>query len=478
MKFSISKSSFVGITVFLFCSPANSQSNVLIEGFAQWQADRVERIALDQAVFGMMENEYVKTFFPQTIEAVDSYGGGTSAQRLIPLIQTTIEHDITDIETTFTECIKLYVNNVKVNLESGDTQGINTALNDLKSFNAELNNVRNSNTAHKSLPILYRNFKSWVCSDKDENQIAAIEQQEIEPVKKQNLKLPDGTSKSDINPTAQAALMEFPRFESVSNQAAFDEAISLINSMLSIINQYEKYRKESPSSKNSVIAIHFFVRFFELFGSNDQNYTQFKSLGLFLASLIEAQKPEDVAAVLDTFIDDQEAYRNKRLDANTALYSWFTLPSYDANQEKITTKKYTGYCLVYGCQNTLFLGSYFGASIVKLPDEETLEEEIQIRAFGPVGLEYKILSVYGRPITVNLAPLDIGNYVSNELQDVEYTARFSDIVAPSIFLSYSMKDRPFSFLAGYQKDVKIGNNIEENTFFISFAFDLPIFTIY
>ena len=232
MKFSISKSSFVGITVFLFCSPANSQSNVLIEGFAQWQADRVERIALDQAVFGMMENEYVKTFFPQTIEAVDSYGGGTSAQRLIPLIQTTIEHDITDIETTFTECIKLYVNNVKVNLESGDTQGINTALNDLKSFNAELNNVRNSNTAHKSLPILYRNFKSWVCSDKDENQIAAIEKQEIEPVKKQNLKLPDGTSKSDINPTAQAALMEFPRFESVSNQAAFDEAISLINSML------------------------------------------------------------------------------------------------------------------------------------------------------------------------------------------------------------------------------------------------------
>ena len=220
------------------------------------------------------------------------------------------------------------------------------------------------------------------------------------------------------------------------------------------------------------------MRFFELFGSNDQNYTQFKSLGLFLASLIEAQKPEDVAAVLDTFIDDQEAYRNKRLDANTALYSWFTLPSYDANQEKITTKKYTGYCLVYGCQNTLFLGSYFGASIVKLPDEETLEEEIQIRAFGPVGLEYKILSVYGRPITVNLAPLDIGNYVSNELQDVEYTARFSDIVAPSIFLSYSMKDRPFSFLAGYQKDVKIGNNIEENTFFISFAFDLPIFTIY
>ncbi len=117
------------------------------------------------------------------------------------------------------------------------------------------------------------------------------------------------------------------------------------------------------------------------------------------------------ASSLDTFIDDQEAYRNKRLDANTALYSWFTLPAYDANMESITQKKYSGYCLVIGCQNTLFLGSYFGASIVNLPDEDTLESEIQIRAFGPVGLEYKILSVYGSPITINLAPLDIGNYV-------------------------------------------------------------------
>lgn len=235
--------------------------------------------------------------------------------------------------------------------------------------------------------------------------------------------------------------------------------------MLSLINQYEDYKDSSAPGKNSIIAIHFFVRFFELFGSNDQNYTQFKSLGLFLASLIEAEKPESVAAVLDTFIDDQAAYRNKRLDANTALYSWFTLPSYDANSQKIELKKYTGSCGIIGCQNTLFLGTYFGASVVKLPDEVTLEEKVQMRAFGPVGLEYKILSVYGRPVTFNFAPIDIGNYVSNELQDIEYTARFSDIVALSVFfLSYSMKDRLFSILFGYQKDVKVGNLIEENTF--------------
>ncbi len=297
MKISHLKGYLLSLSLFTFCAPANSQSNVLIEGFAQWQADRVERIALDQAVFGMMENEYVKTFFPQTIVAVDSYGGGTSAQRLIPLIQTTIKHDIEDIEATFSQCIKTYINEVKLGLESNDANKISTALQNLKDFNYELNSVNNTNDLYKSLPVLYKKFQSWVCLSTDDAQKSAISKQEISLINS-NQKLPPTITKSAANQKSEAALLSFPRFELTTNQDSFDEAISLVNSMLLIINQYEEYRASSSSSKNSVIAIHFFVRFFELFGSNDQNYTQFKSLGLFLASLIEAKEPDDVAAVL------------------------------------------------------------------------------------------------------------------------------------------------------------------------------------
>ena len=82
--------------------PATTNSNELIEGFSKWQADRIEKIALDQAIFSLMEDPYVQAFFPETTEAVNSYGGGTSAQRLIPLIKVMIDEDIDGIEETFT----------------------------------------------------------------------------------------------------------------------------------------------------------------------------------------------------------------------------------------------------------------------------------------------------------------------------------------------------------------------------------------
>ena len=259
-----------------------------------------------------------------------------------------------------------------------------------------------------------------------------------------------------------------------------------LNMMLAIIQEYENAKAsytnanddDGTESKKAIIAVHFFTRFFELFGSSEQNYTTFKTLGLFLAALIEAKKPDQVAAVLDTFIDDQAAYRAKRIDGNTAAYSLFTLPAYNAESSRVENMHYTGSCTLFLCENTWFIASYFGVSLVNLPDEDTLERETTLRAFGPVGIEYKALSIYGAPITVNVSPFDVGNYISNELQDVEYTAKFSDIVAPSVFVTYSMKDRPFSVMLGYQKDVKIGNEIEENTWFLSFGFDLPIFTIY
>jgi hypothetical protein len=451
----------------LIGGPATTSANELIKGFAQWQADRVEKIALDQAIFSLMEDQYVQAFFPDTTEAVNSYGGSASAQRLIPLIKVMIDEDIERIEETFTVKIKSYLGTIVEQFKTNDTT---LAMGNLEAFESALK----YNPETKDIPAWYKNFVK-IMYEGPNTSTPKIFTAKLE-------KVPDDKVINIVtNTKANNLLKEVDRYnEDQKKIGQTDESLlkKRIDMMIVLINQYEESKSsyDDADDKKAIIAIHFFVRFFELFGSDDQNYTQFKSLGLFLAALIEAKDSGAVAAVLDSFVDEQVAYRNKRIDSNNAPYSKFTLSAYNSSTGKIESTPYTGTCKL--CTNTLFVGSYFGGSLAYLPDEETLDRKIQIRAFGPVGIEYKIMSYYGDPITINFAPLDLGNYISNELRDIEYTARFSDIVAPSIFLSYSFKERPFSVMIGYQKDVKIGNLIEDDTFFLSFAFDLPIYTIY
>lgn len=464
----------------VFCS--SLQANVLIEGFAQWQADRIEKIVLDQALFSLMKDDYVQTFFPATTEAVNSYGGSTSAQRLIPLIQAMIDKDIKDIEFVFTKQIKSYLGNVEEQFEKGQ---IDAAIDNLLAFELAL---RRSN---KDIQQWYDDFRSVIqttgSAETDQSFEDSIIKRESDAFSGK-LRAFEGFdfTKNVSNADAKKVLDVVARFEKISEEKTKDKAPKEDNKlledrlkkMIAVINQYEDSKKlyDKADDKKAIIAIHFFVRFFELFGAEDQNYTEFKSFGLFLGALIEADGPDAVAAVLDSFVDEQSAYRNKRLDANNTLYSKFYLPAFNAATGETEPMAFSGYCKF--CSNTLFVGSYFGGALMHLTNEESMEREYQVRAFGPVGLEYKFMSYYGAPVSLNIAPFDVGNYVSNELRDVEYTARFSDIVAPSIFLSYSFKSRPFSIMAGYQKDVKVGNAIEENTFFLSFAFDLPIYTIF
>lgn len=476
--------------LFINASSIKANSGSFIEGFAKWQADRVEKIILDQAIFSLIENEYVKAFFPETTLAVSSYGGNTSAQRLIPLIQVMIENDIKDIEKTFTIDIKSFLDTTARQFRENK---ISLALQNVQRLEQALRYTGDGDAI--TIISWYENFKS-VVSDGPCIGITRENNCPLDPDNKGNLsvlyKIKTQTnrtfneilSKSEsesITNIVNTTLKNLPGYTNGKNNDdvyEYNLLIARINKMISLIQQYQELERkyDNEDGKKSIIAIHFFIRFFELFGAEDQNYTNFKSLGLFLAALVEAEDSDAIAAVLDSFIDEKTAYYNKRLDANNTIKSWFKLPAYNTNTKMIELTPYTGTC--YFCQNTLFLGSYFGAALTRLPDEETFDKELQARAFGPVGLEYKIFSHYGNPITLNFAPIDIGNYISNELRDVDYTARFSDIIAPSVFVSYTFNKRPFSILIGHQKDVRVGNDIEEDTFFISFAIDLPIYTIY
>ena len=115
---------------------------------------------------------------------------------------------------------------------------------------------------------------------------------------------------------------------------------------------------------------------------------------------------------------------------------------------------------------------------MKLDEQSTGDNDWTGRAYGPVGVELKIASYRGSPITLGYAPIDIGNYITAELKGDSYDAKTEDILSPSIFFSWSAASRPFSILVGYQKDIKIDNGLTEDSAFISFAFDLPIATIY
>ena len=56
----------VPILLLIICIPARASSSeeALIQGFAKWQTNRVEKIILDEAVFDNTKAPYVQRFFP------------------------------------------------------------------------------------------------------------------------------------------------------------------------------------------------------------------------------------------------------------------------------------------------------------------------------------------------------------------------------------------------------------------------------
>lgn len=108
----------------------------------------------------------------------------------------------------------------------------------------------------------------------------------------------------------------------------------------------------------------------------------------------------------------------------------------------------------------------------------TSDKLFKARAYGPVGVEFKLTNFRGSPVTVGYAPVDIGNYITAELKGDDYTAKTDDIMSPSVYLSWSMASRPLSLMLGYQRDITLENGIKDDSVFLSVSFDLPIATLY
>ncbi|PWK47923.1 hypothetical protein [Pleionea mediterranea] len=472
----------VGIVLTLTACSMSFASNTLIEGFAKWQADRIERIAVDQALEDIAANTYVKKYFSKTSSSIEFYDS-ISGQRLIPLMQVYFQEDLNNFDT-ITLCLKYRFKNHLDNPTSADIDAIATLFKGLQKLVSDNN----------SKLFTAQDFIKTYCQNVTNKQLKSsrfilTEIQQVSAVKSRV------QSKFTLDERAlkQALIASFS--DKVLSEKQAENVLYFAKRLIQLIEDIETSMGVIENNDNSITYVqkaHHMLLIIDLIGTAAENLLNFegfnisklnrlKNISLFLAGLADAANSKDgadqVVAILNQYVNEQDTYNRKR--HNTAYLAFVRKNDFTSDKpEKINYISSCRVAQILPCRDTLFLSSYYGLSIMKLDEQSIGDSEWTGRAYGPVGVELKIASYRGSPITLGYAPIDIGNYITAELKGDSYDAKTEDILSPSIFFSWSAASRPFSILVGYQKDIKIDNGLTEDSAFISFAFDLPIATIY
>ncbi|TNC79703.1 MAG: hypothetical protein C9356_17975 [Oleiphilus sp.] len=88
---------------------ASVNSQNVISGFAKWNASRVEKIVLENALLKVAENNYVNKYFPSTAEVVRiQYDIGSTG--LGALVKLAVEKDLNRFEAAIYQCIPHNIN--------------------------------------------------------------------------------------------------------------------------------------------------------------------------------------------------------------------------------------------------------------------------------------------------------------------------------------------------------------------------------
>ena len=447
-------------------SAAATSEQALIQGFARWQANRIEKIILDEAVGDIARDPYVKRFFSETSQNISAYRG-VSSKRLVPLMQYYLEEDVRRFKALASACVpsnieEWFNDDLSVQERAGKAARLYGALKKIGEKPANL-----------GAPYTVSSFIDEACPSADLNasvplsfsdaQIAEVSRQISEYLKD--------------NPGTMELISGVP--------AEFEDFITAryLSRLFAAVSEFQKI---TDTAKSNTVRVHQMLLTIETFGGiAKKHYSGFRKLqdtSLFFASLLEAAEttdPDAVVAILDSYVDDREAYANKRFD--NAYYSVFDVQTFNAEIQEVETTTYTSRCRHYHvlpCRNSIFLSSYYGISLANVAKDAGEDKELGFRAFGPVGLELKLLTFRSAPVSLNFAPIDLGNYITNELRNSDYSAKFEDILAPSVFLSYSFRTKPISILLGYQSGIKIDEDAETEGAFLSVGFDLPILTVF
>ena len=610
-RFPITRVMALTLSIAIYSTAFAGNSESLVKGFADYQAGRVENIILDDFMYDLAKQKYLKKFFPLTSKNIETFDG-ISGKRLIPVISYYFEQDLVPLRN-MSFCLKQKLHPLKSLLNPSDVESLRTVI--VAAISEDINELKDlkGNIKSKDVSKITKNLKNLLENIKDltdkikkikPNQVIAAVKNEInklEDIKEafkvldllMKLKKEEEFSVADFNKTADcpknkpsngsASRSETFFTDLTGNASTFDPAptddyiIAVANAAVSsplgaenlaakkeigavadskynffstkifdaVIEKIKKSEgilsnddfiliiedqlkskatlgiapndaigkdvdlpglieslennnilKNCGEDKNYAICIHQLTMALEALGfqvDDRKGFQKFRSASLFLASLKDATSTDSkngnqngasaVAAVIRDYVDEDEVYKNKR--NSIAMYT---------GREG---KSYLRCNWLINCHDTWFIGSYYGLSLAKLRENTESDQHYQYRAFGPVGVEFKIYSgrikllpsfkkwnwpgMYTKPNTVTImyAPIDLGVYVTNELRSEKYDVSIDDIRAPSWFISITpTSGSPRSFQFGFQKKVLIENKKTENMWFMALSFDLPLFTLW
>ncbi len=439
---------------------AESFSSTIIKGFAQWNASRIENIVLSNGLKQAADVEEVERFFPLTASGIKTYQF-MSAKALLPLVQDSIQADIEAFSRFFGECVP-----------------------------EEIRAIENSGNAENQRTELKNKLEKFIKGDGSENfllQTTAdtcpqliVEAENMQAFKK-NAMNPDLTVVSTVE-SLQMFKSKLEEIAQKEEKNVKDPKSKL--SLTNIIDQLLLLEKLNDDALSYTTRVHHLLTGIDRIAgfSTDEDYpryAKFQRVGLFFAALADAgesKNPDGVVNALDTYVDSQGAYNDKRLPGG--LYANYYVPVSAAPGESVDPIPYENWTVGWD----IYISSYYGPSAHRF-----ITDESDIRFFGPVGVELKLAKFRtpegwtvhtGGALGVNYAPVDIGSYITNELSDNDYSASFDDILAPSYFFSYSFDRAPVALLGGYQTNITVSDNKKTNAWFFAITFDLPVLRVF
>ncbi len=175
----------------------------------------------------------------------------------------------------------------------------------------------------------------------------------------------------------------------------------------------------------------------------DEDLSDFLQYALFFAQMADAEDPSTVKALLKSV----------------------TMPSvsFGIKREPFRTR--------------YLVSSYLGGGFASTRSTQKSQTEGIFAA--PVGFEISQGLYSGNSISVLLSPIDLGYPLRLKLNDNNTTVRFSDIVAPGVYVFYGLRGYPIAIGGGYTR-VRDPENPSNRILRINLlvAFDMPLFTLH
>jgi len=126
-----------------------------------------------------------------------------------------------------------------------------------------------------------------------------------------------------------------------------------------------------------------------------------------------------------------------------------------------------------------FISSYLGIVAAGSETHGSNEEGPNGGLFVPVGIEFNYGASRGDSWSLMLAPIDMAYPINLKLNGIDDQVDFEEIFAPSVTLSYGLKDYPLNVGIGYQR----GRTLEdvekaEERLLLFVSFDMPLYRLY